>query len=318
MLDTDADLIALYARVNNAGRWGHDDELGTLNHITPAKRLSAARLVNTGETVSLAHPISPTEAGPAGRMQLEPQYGRPPEASGVPWSAGDRLTIEVHASALTHVDCVSHIASLEHHVYNGREFDDVAGASGLSHGSVFAQRDGIVTRGVLLDLPLTLGIPWLDPDRPITVADLEAAERHGNVRVGSGDVLVLRVGTEPRLAASPAGLVLSPGPDAKAIAWLHEREIAAWAGDAPDRVAARGARLLSGQGTGDEPATSRFMFPLHQIGIPAMGLVLFDHCSVEPLASACARLGRYEFMFVAAPLPIRGATGSAVNPLAVF
>lgn len=318
MPDGDADLIAVYDRVNNAGRWGHDDELGTLNHITPAMRLSAARLVCTGETVSLAHPILPTEAGPTGRMQLEPQYGRPPEASGVPWSAGDRLTIEVHASALTHVDCVSHIASLEQRVYNGREFNAVAGAGGLSHGSVFAQRDGIVTRGVLLDLPLALGIPWVEPDRPITVADLEAAERQGNVRVGSGDVLVLRVGTEPRLAASPAGLVLSPGPDAGAIGWLHEREVAAWAGDAPDRVESRGARLLAGQGTDGEPAMSRFMFPLHQIAIPAMGLVLFDHCSVEPLAAACARLGRYEFLFVAAPLPIRGATGSAVNPIAIF
>jgi len=67
-----------------------------------------------------------------------------------------------------------------------------------------------------------------------------------------------------------------------------------------------------------EAATSRFMFPLHQVGIPAMGLVLFDHCSVEPLSDICARLGRYEFLFVAAPLPIRGATGSAVNPLAIF
>ncbi|MDQ3400588.1 MAG: hypothetical protein M3470_06280, partial [Chloroflexota bacterium] len=89
MSDTDADLIALFDRVNNAGRWGQDDELGTLNHITPAKRRSAAGLVRTGEVVSLAHPISPGEAGPDERMRLEPQYGRPPEASGVPWSAGD-------------------------------------------------------------------------------------------------------------------------------------------------------------------------------------------------------------------------------------
>jgi len=318
MSDTDADLIALFDRVNNAGRWGQDDELGTLNHITPAKRRSAAGLVRTGEVVSLAHPISPGEAGPDERMRLEPQYGRPPEASGVPWSAGDRLTLEVHASALTHVDCVSHIASLDQRVYNGRGFDDVAGAAGVSHGSVYAQRGGIVTRGVLLDLPAALGLRWLEPDRPVTVADLEAAEGHAGARVGSGDVLVLRVGAEPRIADGPGGIVLSPGPDAGAIAWLHEREIAAWAGDAPDRVDARGARLLAGMGLGGEAATSRFMFPLHQVGIPAMGLVLFDHCSVEPLSDICARLGRYEFLFVAAPLPIRGATGSAVNPLAIF
>ena len=318
MTEHDRELIDVYARVDNAGRWGGDDELGTLNHITPAKRRAAAALVRTGELVSLAHPISPAEAGPAGHLSFEPQYGRPPAASAVPWSAGDRVAIEVHASALTHVDCVSHIAGLEHQLYNGRTFDAVAGDDGLSHGSVFAQRDGIVTRGVLLDLPAAFGVPWIEPHRPITTADLEAAEQHGRVRVETGDVLVLRVGAEPRLASAREELVLSPGPDAGAIAWLHEREIAAWAGDAPDRVDARGAALLAGLGVGDAPATTLFMFPLHQIGIPAMGLVLIDHCSVEPLARTCARLDRYEFLFVAAPLPIRGATGSAVNPLAVF
>ena len=112
---------------------------------------------------------------------------------------------------------------------------------------------------------------------------------------------------------------MSPGPSADAIEWLHTRQIAAYAGDAPDRVTAAGAAVLTGTAapTDDAPKT-QFIFPLHQIGIPAMGLVLFDQCSVEDLAATCGRLARYEFLFMAGPLPVRGGTGSAVNPLAVF
>lgn len=313
----DAALKAVSARANNRGRWGADDELGTLNHITAQKRVTAAALVRTGIVVSLAHPISPREAGPAGRVVLEMQYGRPPRESGVPWSAGDRIEIEVHASALTHVDCVSHIADLDHAVYNGREFDAVAGPDGLTHGAVFAQRNGILTRGVLIDLPAALGVPWVDPELPIGVRELEASEEYAATRIETGDVIVLRTGTEPRIASGPPGPVTSPGLDADAIAWLHDREVAAFAGDAPDRVSERGARLLAGEGVAG-PATTPYLFPLHQVAMPGIGLVLFDHCAVEDLAKMCRHLGRYAFLFVASPLPIRGGTGSAANPLAVF
>ncbi len=319
MTATDADLIGLYERVDNAGRWGADDELGTLNFITDAKRVAAAKLVRTGTVVSLAHPISPAEAFPPGRVAQQMDYGRPPDHVGVPWSAGDRLTLEVHAATLTHVDCVSHIASHDHRVYNRHDFDSVAQPDGLTHGSVFAQRGGIVTRGVLLDVPAALGIPWIEVDHEVTARDLETAEAFGRVRVQRGDVLVLRVGRAPRLARDGAGGAASAGPSADAIEWFHEREIAAYAGDAPDRVTTRGAAVLADDPGGvANDARSRFIFPLHQIGIPAMGLILFDQCSVEPLAAACTAAARYEFLFVAGPLPVRGGTGSAVNPLAIF
>lgn len=315
---TDADLIALYERVDNTGRWGSGDELGTLNHVTAAKRISAARLVTTGEVVSLAHPISPEESRPPGRVERQMQYERPPERAGVPWNAGDRLTLEVHAASLTHVDCVSHIASHHHRVYNGRDFDDVAGVDGMTHGSIFAQRAGIVTRGVLLDVAAALDVAWIAADAEVTAAQMEAAERFGRVRVERGDVVVVRVGRAPRVERE-GGSPMSPGPSIDAIEWLQTRQVAAYAGDAPDRVTARGAAILTGvpPAASDGPP-SQFIFPLHQVGIPAMGLVLIDQCDVEPLSETCRRLGRYEFLLVVGPLPVRGATGSAVNPLAIF
>ncbi|MDQ6857763.1 MAG: cyclase family protein [Chloroflexota bacterium] len=319
MTATDAELIALYERVDNTGRWGADDERGTLNHITAAKRIAAARLVTTGEVVSLAHPISPRESRPPGRVAQEMQYERPPEQAGVPWNAGDRVTLEIHAASLTHVDCVSHIASHHHRVYNGRQFDSVAGVDGITHGSVFAQRAGIVSRGVLLDIPAALDIPWVPADGEVTAQDLERAERHGQIRVARGDVLIVRVGRGPRVANEGADGPMSPGPSADAIEWFQRREIAAYGGDAPDRVTADGAAVLTGAAARDASGTrSQFIFPLHQVAIPAMGLVLIDQCSVEELAATCRRLGRYEFLFVAGPLPVRGGTGSAVNPLALF
>lgn len=316
--DRDRELAGLYEELSNAGRWGADDELGTLNHITPAKRAAAAALVREGRTVSLAHPITGERAA-EGRLELKMIYGRPPAESGVPNNSNDRLTIEPHQSALTHVDSVSHMASNDGLLYNRRPFDEIAQEDGLTHGSVFVQRDGVVSRGVLLDLAAARGLDWIDPSKAFTAADLEAAEEREGVRVQTGDVLLLRGGVAKRRAAVTWD-GLSPGPDASAIRWMHRREIAAYGGDMPDHVGPRGARILGFDGAPptERPAFSRFEFPLHQVGIAGMGLILFDHCAVEELSSVCRELGRYEFLFVAAPLPIRGASGSVVNPLAIF
>ena len=178
-----------------------------------------------------------------------------------------------------------------------------------------------MSRGVLLDVASALGVEWLEGAHPISADELEEAERHGGVRVSTGDVVVIRGGVERRddaLGASPLG----PGPAPDAVLWLHEREVAVYAGDAPERLTEAGARILGLLPLAeDEPppsAGTRFPVVLHQIGIPAMGLVLLDYCRVEELASVCRSFGRYEFMFVAAPLALPGGTGSPVNPLAIF
>lgn len=314
----DERLIELFGSVDNAGRWGPDDEIGTLNYITPEKRREGAGLVKKGLTVSLALPLC---GGTSEILEIEHRmlYGPGEAADESPGSAGDYLGLEIHQRGLTHLDCLSHMAGYDGRAYNARRFDEVVTDRGPTHGSIYAQREGIVTRGVLLDVAAALGLDWLEPSQEISVPQLEAAERFGGARVTSGDVLVLRTGAEAR--ESVAGLsVLGAGPGTECIPWMHEREVAVYTGDAPERITLEGARIL---GRVEAPAeevapSSRFPLPLHQICIPAMGLVLLDHCRVEQLAQTCRELGRYEFLFVAAPLPLEGGTGSPVNPLAVF
>lgn len=318
----DEELASLFEAVNNSGRWGADDELGTLNYITPAKRVEAARLVRTGETLSLSLSLplaSGTTIGRPAPVEHRMLYGhRGPPPPGAPASAGDYLGLEVHQPAVTHLDCLSHVASHDGRVYNGRRFDQVVTAAGVGHGSIYAQRGGIVTRGVLLDVPAALGLDWLDASHGVTVTELEAAERSGGVRVSSGDALVLRAGTQAR-AAALGRQPLAAGPAPECLPWLHQREVALYTGDAPEWITAAGARILGADaGEAGAPFPTRFPLPLHQIGLAAMGLALLDHCAVEALARTCQRLGRHAFLFVAAPLPLPGGTGSPVNPLAIF
>lgn len=316
----DDQLIALFDQLDNAGRWGADDELGTLNFITPDKRSQAAGLVQTGQVLSLAHPLT-ARATPTRPQQIEHRmlYGNVPDGS--LGSAGEHLAMDVHQHGLTHLDCVSHVASYDGRVYNGRRFDEVATDSGLSFGSVYAQREGIVSRGVLLDVAAAAGVGWLDPSHEITAADLEAAEVHAGITVSSGDVAIIRAGVgarEERHGSSP----LAPGPGGDAARWLHAREIAVYTGDAPEHLTPAGARMLGllpdSEPGPDDGVSTRFPLAFHQVCISAMGLVLLDYCSVEELARTCRELGRYEFLFVAAPLAIPGGTGSPVNPLAIF
>lgn len=317
---SDDELAALFDRVDNVGRWGPDDELGTLNYITPAKRIQAAALVELGEVLSLALPIAPRPA-PAGPAAVDHQlfYGNDPDHPvHMPPHAGDFLGLDLHQHGLTHLDCVSHMGSHDGRVYNGRRFEDVAQPDGLTHGSIFAQRGGIVSRGVLLDVAGGLGLDWLEPTHAFSAADLEAAERHGTVTVESGDVLVIRAGVEAREAVHGPS-ALGPGPAPDAIEWIHRREVAVYAGDAPEHLTETGARILGLLPPAEPPVDpTRFPIRLHQIGIPAMGLVLLDYCRVEELARRCTELRRHEFLFAAAPLTLPGGTGSPVNPLAIL
>lgn len=312
--------MELFSQISNTGRWGPDDELGTLNYITPDKRRHAAGLVRTGQVLSLAHPLT-ARASTSKPQQIEHRmlYGNVPDGS--LGSASEHLAFEVHQHGITHLDCVSHVAGHDGTVYNGRRFDEVTTDTGLSFGSVFAQREGIVSRGVLLNVAAARGVDWLEPAHEITAADLDAAEKHAGVEVSSGDVIVIRAGVgarEARFGPSPLG----PGPGGGAARWFHEKEVAVYTGDAPEHLTTAGAVML---GLVDPPAAgseqadrTRFPLPFHQLCISAMGLVLLDYLRVEELAVHCRDLGRHEFLFVAAPLAIPGGTGSPVNPLAIF
>ncbi|CAN5496390.1 cyclase family protein [soil metagenome] len=320
----DHELAELAARLSNAGRWGPDDELGTLNHITPDKRVQAAGLVREGIVVSLSHPLLAQRDG-AGEHHIERRmhYNRAPDpVSGTPPAAGDHFGIEVHQQGVTHLDCVSHIGSVDGRAYNGRHFEEIARDDGLTFGSVYAQRNGIVSRGVLLDVAAAAGVDWLDPPHEILPEELEAAERHADIEVTTGDVVVVRAGVDAREAALGRH-PLVPGPGAAVARWLHDREVAVYTGDAPEHITTAGARILGrlapdADAESDVPDAGAYPLPFHQVAIPAMGLVLLDHARVEELARTCRELSRHEFLFVAAPLVIPGGSGSPVNPLAVF
>lgn len=310
---SDQQLIELFASVNNAGRWGSDDQLGTLNYINDEKRKTAAGLVKTGRSVSLAHPLPEIgkETGRPPKFDHKMHYARSPMAT----ASEDHIALDVHQPGLTHVDCLSHLASYDGRVYNNRRFDDVALETGLAHGSVFAQRQGIISRGVLLDFPAVFGVESLEPGHRLSAEDFDKAEKHAGVRVSTGDVLVVRVGAAQ---ISKGGGKLRPGPGPDAIRWMHQHEIALYTGDAADYISEVASKVLFSSERPPDPPPTLFPLPLHQIGIPAMGLVLLDGAAVEELAAVCKELGRYEFMFFAAPLAIPGGTGSPVNPIALF
>lgn len=293
------DVRRLFAAVSNWNRWGPDDELGTLNLLSAESTVAAARLVKLGRVVSLAHDISIERSAknpfPATHMMLY--------MSDQPVTVADQLTIVPHSFTVTHVDAITH-GIFDGRVYNGREVSDVVTRTGLAYGSVYAQRGGIVTRGVLLDVARAQGRDWLAAGEPVTPEDLDAAERAAGVEVGRGDAVIVRVGLESREAAEgPEDTTLRAGLTPDCLRWFRERDIALYGGDCFDL-------LPSG--------SDEYPWIFHQVALAAMGLVLLDNVAVEELAAVTEAESRWEFMLSVAPLRIPRGTGSAVNPLAVF
>ncbi len=219
-----------------------------------------------------------------------------------PIAVADAITVQVHGWS-THLDALGHI-STDDIGYNGRRRADIFTSHGLAANAITAMKDGVFTRGVLLDVAACCGVPWLPTDHVITRAELERAEDAAGVRVEAGDALFVHTGLSTRLAASTtddpdhrAGL----GVDA--VLWLRERDVALFGGDCVE--------LLPGPDP-DLP------LPLHQLGIGAMGLTLLDWPCLDGVRALCAQLHRREFLLTVAPLPIVGGTGSPVNPIATF
>ncbi|HSJ05640.1 MAG TPA: cyclase family protein [Longimicrobiales bacterium] len=295
---------ALVHRVDNAGRWGAGDQSGTLNHITPEVRRAAAAEVRAGLTISLGREfVAGAVEGafePAGIdfLIVSDSLLGPSDGSAV-WTA-ERLTIIYHGWAFSHVDAPSHI-SYKGRGYNGPATRSAAGEP--ERNRVDAMRDGIVTRGVLVDVPRLRDVPFVEGSAVVTPADLTAWEERTGVRVGAGDVVLFRGGrgsTEAARAGASAFAALHP----TAAEWLHERGVAAVGVDAS---ADPGTSLVAG-------ITS----PFHVLALVAMGMPIFENLDLEVLAGEAANRSQWTFMFVAAPLDIRGGTGSPLNPLAVF
>lgn len=292
-------MLALFESCSNAGRWGADDERGTLNYVTAEKTLAALAGVRRGRVVSVGQDL-PTRGGPRPGTPNAIHFMRYLRHA---FSSQDVLTVSPHGFDVTHVDALAHVF-FDGAIYNGRRADDVVGDDGVSFGSIDAYRDGIVTRGVLLDVPAARGVDHLRPGDGIGVADLEAAEELAGTRVEEGDALVLRSGLALREQREGwNGDLPREGVLAEVVPWLHERRVAVLGFDCVER-------LPSGY--------ERVPMPLHQVGLTAMGLCILDCVDTETLRALCAQEGRNEFVLIVAPLRIPGGTASAVNPLAVF
>jgi len=291
--------------LTNWGRWGADDEVGTLNLITPQTRRQAAALVRSGVSVSLARDAETEES----IENTRPYQVRP---LGI---TADEIQIAYHGFMHTHLDFLNHNFIGDGVTYNGYQPDPatVVANGGHDRNTVHGAKHGIVTRGVLIDMARFNGVPYLEPGTAIYIEDLEAWERETGITVSAGDAVVIRTGRWARrtevgpwdIANNAAGL------HASVIPWLKERDIAILGGEAPQDVAPAG---IDPAVTVPDDLGPR---PLHRFALIYLGMPLFDNLDLEALGETAARLGRWEFLLTAAPLPTRG-TGSPINPIATF
>ncbi len=290
-------------QLSNWGRWGADDQIGTVNLITPAKRKQAAALVRDGVPVSLARNAETTKAddnpSPFGHTMLN--TGDRPAAGQF---VSDEYAVAFHGYAHTHMDALAHM-SYQGKSYNGVEMAEVT-AEGAPKLDVTNFKNGIFTKGILLDIPHLKNVDWLEPGTPIYPEDLDAFEKLTGVKVESGDVVFVYTGRwKRRDAEGPwnAG-EKSAGLHASAAPWLHARDIAMIGSDAASDVAPSGVDGVRQ--------------PIHQLMLVAMGTPIFDNCDLEALATECRNRKRWDFLLTASPIPVDRGTGSPLNPIAVF
>lgn len=291
-----AQVNAYFKELNNWGRWGNNDQLGTVNLITAEKQAAAQSLVRTGRTVSLARQIVPQ---PARSYYLS--YPMKRERSD---AVIDRFGLVYHGYSITHIDALCHVA-FDGELYNGRPFKPSFTDAGALWCPIDPLFGGITSRGVLLDVAAGRKEGYVTVGNPITPQELDATAARAGVKVGPGDVLVLRGGQEPFVKANPDWVPRvspHPGLHAACLTWFREHDIAAIAWDMMDE------RPSGYDGYG---------FGTH-LAIPFLGLALIDNAYPEQLAVACVEEGRYEFLFTAAPLPLVGSTGAPTHPLAIF
>ena len=297
-LPTDV-VLAFHDSLSNWSRWGDDDQLGALNLITPDVTTAAAATVATGRTVSCARPLDTAPSADNPSPVAHHMTGTHTEG----WGA-DYVALAPHGFATSHLDALCHIFH-EGKLYNGYATETVT-AHGATRLGIHRLRSGIVTRGVLLDIPALRGVDALEPGEAIFPEDLEAAEERAGLRVRAGDALLVRTGRwRWREAHGPWDVaLLAAGLDAACLPWLRARDVATLGSDGVSDV-------LPSRVDG-------VTMPIHTVAIVAMGVHLMDNLDLDALAAVCADEGRWGFLFVVAPLVLRRGTASPVNPIAVF
>ena len=312
-IPTEDTVLQYFSILSNWGRWGAEDQLGTLNFLSPEKTRRAVGLVREGVTVSCARTI---------RYDAGPDSPAPPihymVESGEGWASGEKVSSRrnqvsvdffgmiFHGHTITHMDSLAHFF-WEGKMYNGRPAHLVSTSLGATVESVELAKDGIITRGVLVDVPMLRGTNWVERGQGVMPEDIEEAERRCGFRVEEGDILMVRTGqlhrrnqegpVDPAVAGSTAC-------QAACLPLFHQRGIAMICSDTGNDVM--------------PPQYTRLSNPIHQVGIVAMGLWILDNANLEDLAEVCRQRQRWEFMMCVGPLRLFNGTGSPLNPIAVF
>lgn len=290
------DVLGYLRSRNNWGRWGADDQRGAINLITPEKRVRAAGLVRSGRSVSISRdiPVMPGRGNPMPAQHFTRTYDN---------AVVDYYGISYHGYVTTHIDALCHVWD-EAGMWNGHDPSKEISSAGANFGSIDQWRDGITTRGLLLDLPRYRGEPSVTIERPVHGWELEAVATAQGVAVEPGDALVVYSGREAWQSANPAWSGYrppSPGLHASCLPFVRDNDVAVLAWDLMDAT----------------PNEYGLSWTMHG-AIFSYGVALIDNALLEPLANACAEEGRYDFMLTLAPLPWVGGTGSPVNPIALF
>jgi kynurenine formamidase len=302
-------------RYSNWGRWGPDDQRGTLNFITRECVLAACGLPKTGRVISCALPFDQNgpQTGRGGRHNPihtmladggDALAGHQDHLPGGFNYADDAVTMPLQCG--TQWDALSHV------FYDGKMYNDrdirLVTSQGARANSIDQIKDGVIGRGVLLDLPRYTRLSWLDDGTRITPADLDSCAEAFGATIDRGDIVLVRTGMLKRCLQQQSweGYCGGPAPglSVQCTRWIYEREIAALATDT--------------WGVEVRPNETEDCFqPLHMISLRNTGLLLGEIFALDDLADACAEDGNYSFLFVAPPLPITGAVGSPINPLAI-
>ena len=308
----EAQVLDWMESLSNWGRWGEDDQLGCLNLITQKKRIQAAALVQDGIPVSCARPISTDMNADVTfqvqRFMVDSGEGRmedSPERQYTRRGAAEFIGMVFHGQSITHIDAMSHY-SWKGNLYNGKPANLITSRQGAQPHSIAAAYSGIITKGILLDLPKLRGVEYLDPNEPVMPLDLLEAEEAQGVKIEEGDILLVRTGNYKMRLANPPAQSGEPMTACQVACTPLFKE--------------RGIAML-GTDTSNDFRPSHYSTvgsPLHTMCLVTMGLWLIDNANLEELSEACARRNRYEFMLTLAPLRLRNVTGSPVSPIALF
>jgi len=285
----DARYLAMYRDRRNWGRWGDDDQVGALNLITAEKRAAAAGLVQSGRTISLSRIFEPPQ-----------HFMTKSELGGGGGFVMDYLGFIYHGSTVTHIDALCHIWDGDG-MWQGRDPDVEITTQGAHFGDITHWSSGVITKGILIDVPRHRGEPHVTPDRPVQGTELDAIANAQGVSVEPGDALLVHSGWESYTASGDDGSQGRPGLHPSCAEFIRDHDVALLGWDLMD------ARM----------GASQLPWPVHGV-LFNFGVALLDNARLEPIAAACAEEGRHEFMFMLLPLNVARGTGSPANPIAMF